>query len=750
MTVQQAKNLRDAVVKAREADAIFITFDNVGYALISAGKIKEGLAAYRQIAAQHPKEALHRVQMAQALLKAGLGEQARSVALQAATLEPSSAVAFSTLGLVLKNDLIGRPVEKGMDYEGAIAAYRKAIALDPKDKETRANLALLLEYDAGGTRYGEHARLKEAAAELRELKKVDEEYSRTYDDNVLYDLWYAHDYKGVLDYAATLPTSNVRKGLTLAAIALQQGTEAALKKSMEITTDDQGRSNALVTAGAVLVRVRKYAEGAVLFAEGARGQSNESQVMRSATIFNKTKPYEELIMDRADPRGVVQQLYGDLLSEKMTIEEFRSLSYTDSQFPGDPMDQKQLQEMMSLLKLQLGSTGLPPVTVADMAVSNMHFTVDGDDSVGYKVIIESPGAPTQEAYIVRDGDHYKVAGYSASGPPNLEDLAPLALRALEKNNLAAARKWLDRAREKIHVSGDDDPLAGPPFPYFWTKGQEADAATIRTAALVLLGSKDLKGPYLSALDQARQAAKTDPERSRLTMVLAYAYAAQEHWAEMLPLTQELMKSSPTSVRAFDLAVMAYTGLKRFDDWDKLVQARIQKYPDELTYVYSSATLALYRGDFKKSREILKAIIDKGQATVSDLNQYAWFALLLPGPIDQDTLDAAQRANELSENANYTVLHTVACIEAQAGRTSQAREMLLKAMDALHLEEPDPKIWFGFGMIAEQYGVLKAAEKMYERVEKPKTYYPGTCYVIAQQRLAALRKMANGSATTAGR
>jgi len=34
--------------------------------------------------------------------------------------------------MVLKHDLIGRVLKKGMDYDGAIAAYRKAIALDPK------------------------------------------------------------------------------------------------------------------------------------------------------------------------------------------------------------------------------------------------------------------------------------------------------------------------------------------------------------------------------------------------------------------------------------------------------------------------------------------------------------------------------------------------------------------------------------------------------------------------------------------
>jgi tetratricopeptide (TPR) repeat protein len=160
LTAQQGKDLRDAVLKARGADPIFITFDQVGHSLISTGRIKEGLAAYRQVAAQHPKEALHQVQLAQALLSVGLGEQARTLAKQATTLEPHSALAFSTLGTVLKNDLIGRPLKKGMDYSGAVAAYKQAIELDPKDKETRANLAILLEYDPNGTRYSEDARLK--------------------------------------------------------------------------------------------------------------------------------------------------------------------------------------------------------------------------------------------------------------------------------------------------------------------------------------------------------------------------------------------------------------------------------------------------------------------------------------------------------------------------------------------------------------------------------------------------------------
>ncbi|HZY47566.1 MAG TPA: transglutaminase family protein, partial [Candidatus Bathyarchaeia archaeon] len=108
MTAQQAKELRDAVLKKSNADPVFITFDSVGHSLISAGKIKEGLAAYHEIASKHPKEALHKVRLAHGLLAAGLGEEARSVASEATTLEPNSALAFSTLGTVLKHDLIGR------------------------------------------------------------------------------------------------------------------------------------------------------------------------------------------------------------------------------------------------------------------------------------------------------------------------------------------------------------------------------------------------------------------------------------------------------------------------------------------------------------------------------------------------------------------------------------------------------------------------------------------------------------------
>ena len=44
----------------------------------------------------------------------------------------------------------------------------------------------------------------------------------------------------------------------------------------------------------------------------------------------------------------------------------------------------------------------------------MHDTVEGDDSLGYKITVESPGAPAHDLYVIREGVNYKVAGFSMS------------------------------------------------------------------------------------------------------------------------------------------------------------------------------------------------------------------------------------------------------------------------------------------------------------------------------------------------
>ena len=405
--------------------------------------------------------------------------------------------------------------------------------------------------------------------------------------------------------------------------------------------------------------------------------------------------------------------------------------------------------MLFQLKDKLEKNGVPFETIGDIVLNNARYSVEGNDAQGYRITVETPGAAPQHAFVVKEDGSYKLLEYTMASETSLENLGWQALELLNKNDLPGARQWLDWAREKIHMNGSDDPLAVQPFPYFWTKGQEGDAEAIRTAALVLVPSKELKGDDLQALLQARDKAKTDQEKSRLDLVAASAYSKQERWADLEPVAARLMQAFPDSMVAFQWMTSVYAHTLRFDEWDKLVQDRMAKHRDELDYTRSAAQLARYRGDFIKSRQLLKDLADRSKATQEDLNLFAWDALFLPGEIGPDSIEAAERANQLSQNANYSIMHTLACLYAHAGKAAQARELLLKAMDG-KLEEADSSVWLAYGQIAEAYGEPDAAQAMYARVDKAQTEAPGSNYFLAQQRLLALKTTPTTSAKNGGR
>jgi tetratricopeptide (TPR) repeat protein len=131
------------------------------------------------------------------------------------------------------------------------------------------------------------------------------------------------------------------------------------------------------------------------------------------------------------------------------------------------------------------------------------------------------------------------------------------------------------------------------------------------------------------------------------------------------------------------------------------------------------------------------LIDKGKAQASDYNGYAWTALF-DGKVDATVEKFAQQANTLNKSANFAELHTLACIYAFEGKTSEARELLLQAMAVSNIAEPNSEAWYGFGSIYEKYGINDAAIEAYRKVEKPMgAIAAADTYVLAQARLKAL-------------
>jgi predicted Zn-dependent protease len=145
------------------------------------------------------------------------------------------------------------------------------------------------------------------------------------------------------------------------------------------------------------------------------------------------------------------------------------------------------------------------------------------------------------------------------------------------------------------------------------------------------------------------------------------------------------------------------------------------------------------GDFKQSAAYAKQIIDSGRGLPQDFNTFGWDSLLA-GANDTQVEETVARGVQLSKTQNPSLLHTLASMYAESGKTREARQLILKAMDDWRLEEPDSNSWYVFARIAEQYGLDDVAAAAYKRVEKPEEAWMTNvdCYALAQHRLAALK------------
>ncbi|HKW74794.1 MAG TPA: hypothetical protein VJN64_04655 [Terriglobales bacterium] len=213
-----------------------------------------------------------------------------------------------------------------------------------------------------------------------------------------------------MSYAQDLPATETRRSFIVAAIAADEGSESALKKSLELTTDEDDRNKVLVNAGSFLLQIQNYAQAAELFEAAARGESNGAQLSNLVSMLKKTKPRAELKLDAADPAGVVQQLFAGMLSSDPSLEKVEALVIKPvRESMVDPKrEQQDFRRGMFDFRNQMESSGLPLQAIGDMVLSNIRYTKEGDDNAGYRVTMIIPGAAPQDVFVAREDGVYKI------------------------------------------------------------------------------------------------------------------------------------------------------------------------------------------------------------------------------------------------------------------------------------------------------------------------------------------------------
>jgi transglutaminase-like putative cysteine protease/predicted Zn-dependent protease len=731
-TVAEATELRNKVAEIASGSAVLVNFEPRGEVLLRDGKVREALAEYRSLVAQHPSEAVYHLQVANVLLEAGMGEAARAEARLAVKLDPKSALAEKTLAQVLKHDLVGRNLRPGSDWAGAIEAYRAAIKLDPDDNGTQADLAVLLEYDAAGLRDGERARMKEAVAEYQKLGQ--EKLSELgIANNLAFALFYAGDPEGAIKAAQSLNPQPI--GLIAASEALLHGSKAGLAEANKRSSDDATFKQSARTAGRMLMNIRKYSLAADFLETGAAGD-NAAQTMGLASVLRTAQRHEDLQLGNT-PADLIKRVFLLTMDPEMTEEKVEALSSRNALAvirAEDAEEKKQALESGKKMNSWLARDDNSLDVEVDIRMQEFDPKGEGSDEIGYRERVQVPGGINTTFFVVKEYGQYKLL--DSEDKPNAIGLE--ILDRIKAGDLKGAKALLDWLREDTHLEGGDDPLGGATFPRFWIKGQAADARKMKLAAAALLaGSKATAAQGVALLEEGLKDAATDRERTNIQLALADGYSTQENYTKLLEISSTLLTQVPESKLAFREKVQALIGLGRNDEAIALGDERLKLLDGDQDVLLAKMEIEANRSNFAAARGLVQKLIDQGKEDAGLLNDYAWYALFT-GKVEDDDIQKAIKSTQLAKDSP-SILHTLACLYAEVGKTKEAHDLLLRGMDDLNLDEPNDVYWYAFGRIAEQYGEREIAITDYRKLEKPKEplAIPTSTYRLAQMRLKAL-------------
>ena len=166
--------------------------------------------------------------------------------------------------------------------------------------------------------------------------------------------------------------------------------------------------------------------------------------------------------------------------------------------------------------------------------------------------------------------------------------------------------------------------------------------------------------------------------------------------------------------------------------------RLKRRPDDRLALRSLFSIAASERRYDEAERYGRQLVGLGGAVAGDLNNVAWNALFL-GPVTDQVIEDARRAVDLTREGNSASLHTLATLYAEVDKTTEARELLFKAIEARGSDDPDENDWYVLGRIAEDYDERAAATTAYRRVTKPEdeAEVGQSTWLLAQKRLAGV-------------
>ena len=216
------------------------------------------------------------------------------------------------------------------------------------------------------------------------------------------------------------------------------------------------------------MNMRQYAQAADFYQAGAGGD-DAARTLGLANMLRGATHHEDTQFANT-PADLVKRFSLVPFDPDLTKDRFAIMLSRNALKVLNAMDADELKEELEngkKMNSQLAREGSSLDVTEDIVLHMLDPKGEGDDTIGYREKVEVLGGSTLTLYIVKEDGQYKLL--DTGEKPNA--IAMEMLDRIQAGDLRGAKALLDWMREDVHLEGGDDPLGGPVFPRFWTKGE---------------------------------------------------------------------------------------------------------------------------------------------------------------------------------------------------------------------------------------------------------------------------------------
>ena len=714
-TPEEAQEFLEGVKPYYSTDALRLKFISESAELSALGETEAAIKKLRLYTEQHPQDALGRARLARLLVSTGLGDEAKRVAQQAVEQAPESPGAWMALGWAHQHDAFGRRFRDDWDRDEAAKALKRAVELDPSSYAVSAELAILLEYDRTGERYG--ADLTESIEIYRRL--LEEQSALPYHSNLVAALMRSGRLDEAREHVATLnQNAQVNYGLLLT--ALEEGPAAMILEAQALTANETQRSQALTSFGLQLIQMRRYQAAApVMRAASRSGTSQLDQVL--ADELQRTSRYEDAELPADDPKTPARQVLTALLTGIPRVEELQGLFTPREDWEAWRREMTRLRPELGGVIAPYSSKAMPRRLAIDILLSTFDrkASVEGmedEEEDGKRLLRVRTGGMPDLFVLSEDGEHHILG----SGE-NLAEIGKLIWGLLAAGEMDVARNWLDRATTDLPREESKTPPPEMLWPRAVLSVDEAAADSLRTeeaaraAAASMVGRSEKSEEAIEILRAAAERATVAIDRNQANVALAEALAMAERWKELAEVGEKLGAASLFSGEGFDFAIRGYVG---GEDWEGLAdfaEPIIDESPTAIEALKAAAEAAAHLGDSATATNRLKELLEVQYISEDDRAAAAWITVLA-GQSDPETLGLLDE--KLGEVGAEPAFHfSRAMLRAAVKKTDLAIGSLRLGVEKAAVYELGPKAFYIQSLICDSLGLTEAADAAAERARR---------------------------------